>query len=113
MQALSEAYHALLKAIPSTNSVPQDGPASQQSSNIAPLNHEDYPNIKFWFKRNWTESSGDQLTNISLGTQGRGRAHAVQGINVSMRNVETEDSRTIGGDRATEIQKFARAVWVS
>jgi hypothetical protein len=80
----------------------------------APLHQEDYPKIKFWFKRQWTEfSSNDHPTNATSGPQARGRSRAAQGINVSMQYVQLEDGTTINGDRATEIRKFARAIWVS
>jgi hypothetical protein len=115
-QAPSEAYSALLKAIPgANNSVTQDDRASQQFPDIAPLNRENYPNVKFWFKRHWTEFSNDQLTDITLpvGTQSRGRARASLNVNVAMRYVEMEDGSLIDGDRASVIRKFARAIWVS
>jgi hypothetical protein len=116
MQAASEAYSALLKAIPgANNSVTQDTRVSQQFPDIVPLNKEDYPNVKFWFKRHWTESLNDQLTDITLpaGAQGRGRTRASLNVNVAMRYVELEDGNLIDGDRASEIRKFARAIWVS
>ena len=78
-----------------------------------PLRREDYPNINFWTKRQWTESSSNTLTDVHAGPQSRGRARAAQGINVTMRYVELEDGTEIGGDRAGEIRKFARSIWVS
>jgi len=114
-QARSEAYSALLKAIPGANSVIQDTRASQQFHDVVPLNQEDYPNVRFWFKRHWTEFLNDQLidTTLPAGTQGRGRTRASQNVNVAMRYVELEDGKAIDGDRASEIRKFARAIWVS
>ena len=118
MQAPSEAYSALLKAIPNANSVIQDTRASQQFPDIVPLNRADYPNVKFWFKCHWTEFLNDQLIDITLsalpaGTQGRGRTRASLNVNVAMRYVELEDGKAIDGDRASEIRKFARTIWVS
>jgi hypothetical protein len=80
---------------------------------LAPLRQEDYPKIKFWFKRQWTEFLNDHPVNATSGPQARGRSRAAQGINVSMQYVQLEDGTTISGDRATEIRKFARAIWVS
>ena len=48
-----------------------------------------------------------------MGIQGRGRTRASLNVNVAMRYVELEDGKAIDGDRATEIRKFARAIWVS
>lgn len=57
----------------------------------------------------------DQVTDITFpsGTQSRGRARASQNVNVAMRYVEMNDGNPIDGDRASEIRKFARAIWVS
>ena len=111
----SEAYSALLKAIPSANnSVTQDAQAIKPFPDVAPLNRDDYPNIKFWFKRQWIESLNDHVTDntLSVGPQ-RGRARASLNVDVAMRYVETERGDLIDGDRASEIRKFARAIWVS
>lgn len=79
------------------------------------MNRDDYPNVKFWLKRHWTESLNNDVTDITLpaGTQGRGRARASLNVNVAMRYVEMEIGEPIDGDRASEIRKFARAIWVS
>lgn len=113
--APSEAYSALLQAIPGTNSVTQDSRASEQFPELAPLNQEDYPNVRFWFKRLWTEFLNDQVTDITLPavTQSRGKSRASLNVNVTMRYVELEDGKVTDGDRASEIRKFARAIWVS
>ena len=37
----------------------------------------------------------------------------MQGINVAMRYIELEDGTVINGDRAGDIRKFARSIWVS
>jgi hypothetical protein len=47
------------------------------------------------------------------GSQSRGRARASLNVNVAMRYVERENGDLIDGDRASEIRKFARAIWVS
>jgi hypothetical protein len=77
------------------------------------LSREDYPDVKFWTKRQWNEASADALVDVTLGPQVRGRTRAAQGINVKMRYVEQRDGTIIDGDRASEIRKFARAIWVS
>ena len=47
---------------------------------------EDYPNIKFWTKCQWTEFLSNTLTDIHAGPQARGWVRAAQGINVTMRD---------------------------
>jgi hypothetical protein len=74
---------------------------------------EDYPNINFWTKHQWTEFLSNTLTDIHAGPQARGQVHAAQGINVTMRYVELEDGIAIDGNRAGEIRKFVRSIWVS
>jgi len=118
MTTQSDAYSALLKTIRSlpltgTTAIPAELMTNQEVSASAPLRQEDYPNIKFWFKRQWIGFSNDHLTNAISGPQARGRSRAAQGINVTMQYVELEDGTIISGDRATEIRKFARAIWVS
>ena len=118
MATKSDAYNALLNTLRSlplgTTAIPGDVRANQDVfSAPAPLHREDYPKIKFWFKRQWTEFSNNHSTNSTSGPQARGRSRAAQGINVTMQYVELEDGTIISGDRATEIRKFARAIWVS
>ena len=110
-QAHRDNYNSLLKrlsSIPSLNGH-QDDPQVIST----PLSHENYPNIKFWTKRQWTAFSADKVPDVFTGSQARGRACAAQGINVAMRYVELEDGTVITGDRAGDIQKFARSIWVS
>lgn len=117
MATKRDAYNGLLNTIRSlplgTTTTPGDVRANQEFSAPTPLRQEDYPNIKFWYKRQWTAFSNDHPTNATSGPQARGRSRAAQGINVSMQYVEFEDGTVINGDRATEIRKFARAIWVS
>jgi hypothetical protein len=118
MATQSEAYNGLLDTIRSlpigTMTISGDVRANQGVfSAPAQLRQEDYPKIKFWFKRQWTEFSNDQPKNATSGLQARGRGRAAQGINVTMQYVELEDGTVISGDRATEMRKFARAIWVS
>jgi hypothetical protein len=110
MQASSEAYNALLKAIPGAAVGENVGINQDAFSMPPPLCQKDYPKIKFWFKRQWTEFTNNQPANA---LSSRGRSRASQGINVAMQYVELEDGTVIDGDRATEMRKFARGVWVS
>jgi hypothetical protein len=79
-----------------------------------PLNHTNYPNVRFWFRRDWInrkkETSG--ITNINQSNtikQNKGRAPS--GLNVTLRYVEDANGVVVDGFRASEMRKFARAIW--
>lgn len=82
--------------------------------NSTPLNREDYPLVKYWFKRDWSkhQSHSEHAAGADSSCPQRGRGRAAKGINVSMRYVEFENGEIISGDRATEIRRFARSIWV-
>lgn len=105
-------YNSLLKRVSPISSSHQNN-AQIVSLPATPLSRENYPNIRFWMKRQWNEYSDDKVTDIHAGSHTRGRGRAAQGINVAMCYVELEDGTVINGDRAAEIRKFARSIWVS
>jgi hypothetical protein len=108
----SDNYNSLLKRVSPISSSHQNN-AQIISPPATPLSRENYPNIRFWMKRQWNEYSDDKVTDIHAGSHTRGRGRAAQGINVTMCYVELEDGTVINGDRAGEIRKFARCIWVS
>lgn len=77
------------------------------------MRREDYPNVRFWTKRDWLDRSEQESDNMILDNSGRrGKARASQGINVTMRYVEDENGKLVNGHRATEMRRHARLIWV-
>lgn len=85
-----------------------------------PLNHNDYPNVRFWFRKDWInrkkETSGitkvnqsNVFTTTEQSKASKGRAPS--GINVTLRYVEDMHGVVVDGFRASEMRKFARAIW--
>lgn len=100
-----DAYHSLLNKFPNS-SIGTGGTATS-----TPLEQSDYPEIKFWFKRDWTAYEKDHTGEFD-GSGQRGRVQSSKGINVTMRYVELANGEIISGDRASEMRRFARSIWV-
>ena len=77
-----------------------------------PLTHTDYPNVQFWFRRDWInrkkETSG--ITKVNP-TAEPNKGRAPSGLNVTLRYVEDVDGVVVDGYHASEMRKFARAIW--
>jgi hypothetical protein len=108
----SEAYHELLKHIPQDTSNPSSLVSEKPPNHLTPLNRQEYPHVKYWFKRDWSQYQTEHAAEDDHSCAQRGRGRAAKGINVSMRYVEFENGEMISGDRATEIRRFARSIWV-
>ena len=121
MQPLREAYRALVQHVLNGAAGSADIRQSGTENLLHPpltaqsLDQKTYPNVKFWHKAAWTEYSNDQVPDLNgkEGSQPRGRARAAQNINVAMRYVENENGETVDGNRATDMRKFARTIWVT
>ncbi|KAF8804530.1 hypothetical protein BYT27DRAFT_7030727, partial [Phlegmacium glaucopus] len=72
----------------------------------------DYPHVKYWFKREWSEHQSELVSEADSSCVQRGRGRMAKGINVTMQYVEFEDGQMISGDRASEIRQFAQSIWV-
>ena len=96
--------------IQSTTEIPTD-------VTVVPPKQTDYPNIKFWFKREWTKYCNElkvaqaSVDNPDTSTGVRGKSRAAEGINVMMLYIETEDGRPVDGDVASDIREAARSIW--
>jgi hypothetical protein len=106
-----DAYHSLLNKIPN-GSIGMSGTATS-----TPLKQSDYPEIKFWFKRDWTAYEKDHTGEFQVDGSGQrggqqGRVQSSKGVNVTMRYVELANGEIISGDRASEMRRFARSIWV-
>ena len=77
------------------------------------MRREDYPDVRFWTRRDWLDRSGQESDMVHDNSGRRGKARASQGINVAMRYVEDENGTVIDGHRATEIRRYARLIWVN
>ncbi len=89
--------------------------ADASNVTVVPLKRTDYPHIRFWFKRDWTNyyktmkaaSQGDSKLEVA-----RGKARSAKGINVMMLYIEMEDGQSVDGDVAADIRQTARTVWM-
>ena len=97
------AYDALLDKIDCKPAVPP------QTDIAGALDRKDYPNIKFWTKKEWT--ARDQPSATTTGGT-RGKARSGLGINVTMQYAELEDGTVVDGHVASSIRRCARASWV-
>ncbi|KAF8230703.1 hypothetical protein L208DRAFT_1280553, partial [Tricholoma matsutake] len=73
------------------------------------LLHDDYPRVKFWTRKDWVDSTVNDVATIDK--QHR-KARSSQGINVMMVYTEDENSKVVDGHVASEIQTYAQSVWV-
>src|SRR5260221_9866604 len=73
-----------------------------------PLQKANYPQVKFWTKKDWLES---EEKNAESGSRGKGRLS--KGINVRMRYIETAEGLIVDGFKASEMRTFARSIWLS
>ena len=82
-----------------------------------PLNRSNYPKVRFWFRKDWInqkkETSGITKVNESnlFTTTDQNKGWAPSGLNVTLRYVEDVHGVVVDGFRASEMRKFARAIW--
>jgi hypothetical protein len=70
---------------------------------------EDYPLVKFWYRREWNIADNHQVAHIGAGAQGKARA--AKGENVTLKFIEDDNGNIIDGFRATAMRRFARELW--
>src|SRR3981081_1754145 len=92
------AYNGLLHRVSSS----QESEQSNESKR-----RDDYPNIKFWFKHQWTSFLVNECSTGVEVLHGK-----MKGVNVTMRFVEFASGGVIDGNRATDIRRHARSIWV-
>lgn len=116
------------------------GDTGQKILNVPQLSRNDYPNIKYWFRKEWTDTdakkSGISKAHSTIGTddeengenededeeEGRaqrqrnrrhhGGTQCAKGVNVAMRYVEHEDGESVDGVVAASMRKHARSLWM-
>ena len=108
----SDAYDALLKCIPNASNH-TSGRIGDGTATHTPLKQAEYPQVKFWFKHDWTVYQSEHPADLDAdGKTQRGKGRASKGVNVTMCYVEHDDGQTVNGNRASEIRRFARSIWV-
>jgi hypothetical protein len=103
-----DAYDALLNALRQSGTL-----KDQENKQDEPLRRENYPDVRFWTRRDWMGRSEQESDAMVLDNSGqRGKARASQGINVAMRYVEDENGNVVDGHRAAEMRRYGRLIWV-
>jgi hypothetical protein len=110
--------------LPQVLSIPtplNDGIPGNPSSPIplktseSPAVQSDYPNVKFWTKRAWLDhhKESKDISNPTRKVGGvRGKVRSAQGENVKMLYVEDEQGNTVNGNRASDMRRVARSIWI-
>lgn len=85
----------------------------QDDKQDSPAKREDYPDVRFWTRRDWLDRSMKEDDAMVLdNTCRRGKSRASQGVNVAMRYVETDEGVVVDGHRCSEMRRLARSIWV-
>jgi hypothetical protein len=117
------AYETLAQNIPQVLSVtnplslpiPTTSLSTSSRESEPPADQSQFPCVKFWHKRDWTTFQKDTKglsKPYRKAVTVRGKVRASQGENVTMLFVENEGGDVIDGDRASEIRRVARSIWV-
>ena len=113
IRVFSDTYNAVLGHFAKPlSTISKEGHSAIEPEDPLPLQQADFPDVKFWYKRDWMDS--DERKACKGSQEGsRGKTRLAKNINVSMRFVEKEDGQVVDGDRASEMRIFARSVWVT
>ncbi|EMD38708.1 hypothetical protein CERSUDRAFT_94245 [Gelatoporia subvermispora B] len=88
------------------------GNASPNSRVEATLEQDDYPGVQYWHVAEWRQR--DKFEDVLLDTGGsrrRGKSRSAQGINVTMRFVESKEGIPVDGQYTVAIRRQARSIW--
>jgi hypothetical protein len=77
----------------------------------ASYSRDNFPEIKFWTKSDWTTAKKDTTASFSRPGE-RGKTRAAKGENVAMSFIKDFNGQPIDGHKATEIRKALRELWV-
>jgi hypothetical protein len=77
----------------------------------ASYSRDDFPEIKFWTKGDWTMAEKDTTASFSHPGERR-KTRAAKGKNVAMSFIEDINGQPIDSHKATEIRKALRELWV-
>ena len=98
------AYDALLDRIGDSG--------SSTYQRYPPLVCDDFPQIRFWTKKEWAEHTTSKEDITTTTENPHGRVRASKGINVTMGYVEGENGEVVDGHVTSEIRKSACSIWV-
>ena len=122
-----QSHHSLSSGhftIPSRSTSPFLGSFSMASSpfvtgsSLAPSTNtlpkrQDYPKVKFWYRRDWSTFKGaNNSTEIGVEPV-RGKTLMSKGINKNAKYIEDADGVPVDGYKLRDILAHARSVWES
>ena len=91
----------------------RDGLAAAMAFVNQRLDHEQYPNVKYWFKEDWKCTDSDEndvvIMNEMEGTKGPGRV--AQGINVTVRFVEDANGNMLNGWHVSDMRSLSQQIF--
>lgn len=94
-----------------TPATPPAPPPPTIMTALVQLSPMDYPNIKFWTKKDWKDHGSNQKDISWLEHARDSQRDEDNDTNVMMRFIENEDGTLIVGSTAREIRYLARAIW--
>ena len=76
------------------------------------LKQENYPNVKFWYRRDWVNyiKDGGNSTDVGMGSV-HGKTLMSKGINKNAKYIEDADGEPVDGFKLRDIRSHARAIW--
>jgi hypothetical protein len=78
-----------------------------------PLNREDYPAVKYWYKHDWLNHLKNNTDSADVGMAIRGKSLIAKGINKTVKYIEDMEGNPVDGYRVTDIRSHARGIWVN
>lgn len=73
---------------------------------------EDYPNVNYWYRRDWLNNIKDGGNSTDIGMEPvRGKTLMSKGINKNAKYIEDAAGNPVDGYRLRDIRSHARAIW--
>ncbi len=105
----SIAASPLLTALPFLNN--PSFSTHPPGTSLDPIN---YPNIKFWYRKDWLNFLKDGGNSTDVGIEPiRGKTLMSKGINKNAKYIEDADGKPVDGWRLRDIRSHACAIWES
>jgi hypothetical protein len=89
-------------------------PHNEESKPTHVYSRSEYPNIKYWTKKEWLDAQSAKKKSSKPADQPgtRGRKRISQGENVSAHYLEDEDGTPVNGMDVSKIREYARSIWI-